>query len=120
MKHCKELAARRVRAITTEECTRYIEQAFATPRQRQKARLILSGVFSTALKRGWCSENPVARVDAVKVREERIEILTPQEIKAFLSAAKKYRGGICSCAPIALMRKSARRNGHATGVPCAA
>ena len=98
MKRCKGLAARRVRAITATECARYIEQAFDTPRQRQKARLILSGVFSTALKRGWCSENPVAQVDAVKVREERIEILSPQEIKALLSAAKKYRGGICLAA----------------------
>ena len=98
MKRCKGLAARRVRAITATECARYIEQAFDTPRQRQKARLILSGVFSTAMKRGWCSENPVAQVDAVKVREERIEILSPQEIKALLAAAKKYRGGMCLAA----------------------
>ncbi|MBR3926855.1 MAG: tyrosine-type recombinase/integrase, partial [Akkermansia sp.] len=98
MKRCKGLAARRVRAITTEECARYIEQAFATPRQRQKARLILSGVFSTALKRGWCSENPVAQVEVVKVREERIEILKPQEINDLLTAAKNYKGGMCLAA----------------------
>jgi integrase len=98
MKRCKGLAARRVRTITAAECARYIEQAFDTPRQRQKARLILSGVFSTALKRGWCSENPVARVEALKVCERQIEILSPQEIKALLSAAKKYQGGICLAA----------------------
>ena len=52
MKRCKGLAARRVQSITPQECAGYIEQAFETPRQRQKARLILSGVFGTAVKRG--------------------------------------------------------------------
>ena len=48
MKRCPELARRRVRSITAEECAAYIDAAFETPRQRQKARLTLSGVFSTA------------------------------------------------------------------------
>ena len=60
MKRCKGLAARRVRSITPQECAGYIEQAFDTPRQRQKARLILSGVFSTAMKRSiWKYEYEV-------------------------------------------------------------
>ena len=49
MKRCPGLAKRRVRAMTPQECAGYIEQAFDTPRQRQKARLILSGVFGTAV-----------------------------------------------------------------------
>ena len=51
MKRCKGLAQRRVRAITTAECAQYIEVAFDTPRQRQKARMVLSGVFGTAIKK---------------------------------------------------------------------
>ena len=50
MKRCPGLERRRVRSITAAECAAYIAAAFETPRQRQKARLTLSGVFSTAMK----------------------------------------------------------------------
>lgn len=95
MKKCGGLAQRRVRSIRAEECAQYIEQAFDTPSQRAKARLILSGVFGTALKRGWCSNNPVAKVDVPKVIEHRKEILSPAEIDSLLQAAQEYQGGRC-------------------------
>ena len=98
VKRCKGLAARRVRSITPQECAGYIEQAFDTPRQRQKARLILSGVFGTAVKRGWCDANPVARVEAPRVVEKQVPILTPQEISALQQTASIYRGGSCAAA----------------------
>ena len=98
MKRCKGLAARRVRSITPQECAGYIEQAFETPRQRQKARLILSGVFGTAVKRGWCEMNPVARVEAPRVVEKQIPILTPREINALQQTAATYRNGSCAAA----------------------
>lgn len=98
MKHCKGLAQRRVRAITTAECAQYIEAAFDTPRQRQKARLVLSGVFSTAMKQGWCDENPVARVEVPRVVEKRINILQPQEIERLVETARHYHGGKCLAA----------------------
>ena len=93
MKRCKGLAARRVQSITPQECAGYIEQAFETPRQRQKARLILSGVFGTAVKRGWSDATPVARVEAPRVVEQQVPILTPQEISDLQLAASSYRGG---------------------------
>ncbi|MBR1998192.1 MAG: tyrosine-type recombinase/integrase [Akkermansia sp.] len=98
MKHCKGLAQRRVRSIRSEECAKYIERAFHTPSQQAKARRILSGVFSTALKRGWCSENPVAMVEAPKVQENCIEILQPQQITAILQQARQYENGRCLAA----------------------
>lgn len=98
MKRCKGLAQRRVRAITSTECAEYIEAAFDTPRQRQKARMVLSGVFSTAMKRGWCDENPVARVEVPRVVEQRIEILQANEIERLVSAARQYLGGRCLAA----------------------
>lgn len=98
MKKCKGLALRRVRSITTEECAQYIEAAFDTPRQRQKARAVLSSIFSTARKRGWCSENPVARVEVERVMEQRIEILQPDEIERLLQTAREYHGGACLAA----------------------
>ena len=98
MKRCPGLTKRRVRSITPQECAGYIEQAFDTPRQRQKARLILSGVFGTAVKRGWCDANPVARVEAPRVVEQQVPILTPQEIERITTTAEAYRGGSCAAA----------------------
>lgn len=98
MKRCKGLAARRVRSISTEECARYIDEAFDTPSQRAKARRILSAVFGTAYKRGWCSENPVEKVEPPRVVEKRIEILKPKEIGKLLQVAAEYEGGCCLAA----------------------
>ena len=98
MKRCRGLAKRRVRAITTQECAEYMEMAFDTPSQRAKARRVLSGVFSTAVKRGWCSENPVARVEPPRVVEKRIEVLKPNEIERLLQAAEQYEGARCLAA----------------------
>ena len=98
MKRCPGLARRKVRAISAQDCAQYIEMAFDTPRQRQKARLILSGVFGTAVKRGWCSENPVARVEAPRVVEKQVPILSPQEIVQLRQTATHYRNGSCAAA----------------------
>ena len=98
MKRCPGLAKRRVRAMTSQECAGYIEQAFDTPRQRQKARLILSGVFGTAVKRGWCDANPVVRVEAPRVVEQPVPILSPQEIEQITTTAETYQGGSCAAA----------------------
>ena len=45
------LAERRVRSVTSGDCRRYLETAFGgSAAQYRKARAILSGVFSTAIK----------------------------------------------------------------------
>jgi integrase len=98
MRRCPGLARRRVRSITPQECAGYIEQAFDTPRQHQKARLILSGVFGTAIKRGWCDTNPVARVEAPRVVEKQVPILSPQEIEQVTTTAETYQSGSCAAA----------------------
>ena len=98
MKRCRGLAKRSVRAITVQECAEYIDTAFDTPNQRLKARRVLSGVFSTAVKRGWCSENPVAKVETPRVREKRIAVLKPSEIEKLLHTAAEYDGGRCLAA----------------------
>jgi len=83
MKRCPGLARRKLRAITSQECAQYIEMAFDTPRQRQKARLILSGVFGTAVKRGWCSENPVSKVEAPRVGRSRCRFLRRRRLRIY-------------------------------------
>lgn len=98
MKRCNGLAMRRVRSMTPSECAEYLRQAFDTPRQRNKARLILSGVFSTALRRGWCDENPVKKVQPERIAEKRIEIFSKDEITRLMETAAGYAGGVCMAA----------------------
>ena len=95
MRRCRGLSKRRVRGIRSDECREWIEQAFETPSQRKKARAGLSGIFSSAVRRGWCSENPVRHVPVPVVREKRINILTQEEQRRLLQAAETYAGGIC-------------------------
>ena len=102
MRRCKGLAKRRVRCITPQECAGYLRQAFDTPRQRNKARLILSGVFSTAVQYGWCAENPVRLVKPERMEEKRIRILNREEIKRLMDSAERYAGGACLAA-VAIM-----------------
>ena len=102
MKRCKGLAKRRVRSITSQECAEYLREAFDTPRQRNKARLILSGVFSTAMQHGWCGENPIRKVKPERIEEKRIEILSHEEIERLVHTASEYAQGACLAA-VAIM-----------------
>ena len=98
MKRCPGLAKRRVRSITMVDCAKYLQAAFDTPRQRNKARLALSGVFSTAKRRGWCAENPVQHIEPEKLIEKRICILQPEEIGRLMNTATEYANGTCLAA----------------------
>lgn len=100
MRKCPCLPGKPVRAIRPEECSSYIRQAFSTPRQRYKARLILSGVFSTARKRGWCMHNPASHsmMDMPPPPERAIRILSLSEIERLKRATEELYGGECRAA----------------------
>ena len=110
MRKCKGLAKRRVRSITPQECVAYLRQAFDTPRQRNKARLILSGIFSTALMHGWCGENPIRKVKPERIEEKRIVILNKEEIDNLMDTASAYRGGVCLAAVATMLLAGVRPN----------
>lgn len=95
IKRCPGLAKRRVRTIRTEECMAWINEAFSTPSQRRKARTALSGIFSSAIRHGWCADNPVRRVPVPRVTEQRIPILTREEEERLMEVSRNYEGGIC-------------------------
>ena len=83
------LAERRVRSITSEDCRVYLQAAYGgSPSQYRKARAILSGVFSTAMRHDWCDANPVARVEVPDVVEKPIEPLTIEEVEHLEAAAQ--------------------------------
>ncbi|PNC24488.1 hypothetical protein CXU19_05860 [Akkermansia muciniphila] len=95
---CPEMARRPVRFITPQECRAWLEKSFGTLRQRHKARLVLSGVFGTAVKRGWCRENPVAYVDLPRLQENPIPVLSLEEMHRLLTVAAEYANGACLAA----------------------
>ena len=108
MKRCKGLARRRMRSITPQECRDYLRQAFDTPRQRNKARLVLSGIFSTAIKRGWCAENPIQKVEPERIVEKRIVPLHREEIERVMCAAELYNNGSCLAATAIMLYAGVR------------
>ena len=83
------LAERRVRSITSDDCRAYLQAAFGgSAAQYRKARAILSGVFSSAIKHDWCDSNPVSRVEVPDVVEKPIEPLTIEEVERLEAAAQ--------------------------------
>ncbi len=86
----EEELKRRERTVTFDKAVKAALEA----RKHRRART-LCGVFSTAIKRGWCSENPVARVEAPRVVGKTVPILTPEEAEQLVQAAREYKGGIC-------------------------
>ena len=89
MKMNAGLAERRVRSITSDDCREYLQAAYGeSPSQYRKARAILSGVFSTAIRHDWCDSNPVARVEVPEVVEKPIEPLTIEEVERLEAAAQ--------------------------------
>ena len=89
MKMNPGLAERRMRSISSEDCRRYLETAFGgSAAQYRKARAILSGVFSTAIKHDWSDSNPVSRVEVPEVVEKPIEPLTIEEVERLEAAVQ--------------------------------
>lgn len=83
-----ELKRKKVCHITPADCRRYLASAFDSPRQRHKARAILSGVFAVAVKRDWCEENPVRKVDTPVLQEVTINTLSLEEVDRLMAAAR--------------------------------
>ena len=89
MKMNPGLAERRVRSITSDDCRAYLQAAYGeSAAQYRKARAIMSGVFSTAIKHDWCDANPVSRVEVPDVVEKPIEPLTIEEVERLEAAAQ--------------------------------
>ena len=82
------LAQRRINAMGTEECAELLRAVFPTLRQRRKGRIILHGIFSHAVHRGWCAENPVQHLRLPAPAEAEILPLTLPQLRVLLRAAR--------------------------------
>ncbi len=87
---CEEgLSERSVRGIGSAEWTRILQKAYGhSPSRFVKARANLSGVYTVAFKQGWCTENPVKRIDVPKLQERVIEPLPLESVEALIKTAQ--------------------------------
>lgn len=88
IRRCPELKNFPVRRLTPEYCSRFLEEAFYSPRQRYKARAVMSGILSLSLRRGWCGENPVFRVDSPSFLERPAAALGLEEVRSLRSTVE--------------------------------
>ena len=83
------VAERPLRAMSTRECRELLQTAFGgSVHSYNKGRAILHSIFSYGQKQEWCGENPVARIECRRVREQEIKPLGAEEIKRLEAAAK--------------------------------
>lgn len=73
--------------ITGDDCREMIAECFTTPKQRDNARRVLSGIFTYGIKRDWCKDNPMKKLDPIVQQEKEIRALTPRQVRALFEAA---------------------------------
>lgn len=76
------IAERPLRAMTTQECRQLLDVAFgSSANSYKKGRAILHSIFNFGIRREWCDENPVDRIDNPVICEKSISPLSLQMIR---------------------------------------
>lgn len=89
MQDHKGLAERPVSTLSTKECADMLHHSYGHSASRFiKARANLSGLFSLALRRGWCEENPVLKIEKPLITEKVITPLTLGELRRLFHVAQ--------------------------------
>ncbi len=82
------LAERPLRAISTEECRRALETAFAgSAHSFRKGRAILHSIFAYGQRQQWCSHNPAAAVERPCIEEREILPLALEDCRCLVEVA---------------------------------
>ncbi len=84
-----ELGKRNFSELSVSECEEWLNAAFHTPSQFNKARAMLHGLFEFALRREWCDRNPIKRIERKKVVEKEIQPLELAETKRLIKTAQR-------------------------------
>ncbi len=85
---------RPLRAMRSQECRDILQQAFGNSvHSYRKGRAILHSIFAYGLRREWCDNNPVSRIEVPEVKEREIIPLTPAEVRRLERTAlrQEYR-----------------------------
>lgn len=98
MRFRPELKGRNFSEFTVAECEEWLEKAFSTPSQFNKARTMLHGLFEFALRRGWADCNPTKRIERKKVVEREIEPLKLEQVRRLIETARREGDGGCYAA----------------------
>lgn len=95
LREIPELSRRPLHSITTQNCREWLLAVFSHPRQREKGRTILHGLFNHALQQGWCNENPLRRLPRTPLTEQEIHPLSLPEIRRLLTTARRREHRVC-------------------------
>lgn len=83
-----EFGKRNFSELSVSECEEWLNAAFHTNPQFNKARTMLHGLFEFALRREWCDKNPIKRIERRKVVEKEIQPLKLAETKRLIKTAQ--------------------------------
>ena len=83
-----ELGERNFSELSVSECEGWLNAAFHTNPQFNKARAMLHGLFEFALRREWCDKNPIKRIERKKVIEREILPLKLAETRRLIKTAQ--------------------------------
>ena len=83
-----ELGKRNFSELSVAECEEWLNAAFHTNPQFNKARAMLHGLFEFAIRREWCDKNPIKRIERKKVVEKEIQPLKLSETKRLIKTAQ--------------------------------
>lgn len=75
--------------LSVSECEEWLNAAFHTDSQFNKARAMLHGLFEFGLRREWCDKNPIKRIERKKVVEKEIQPLKLAETKRLIKTAQR-------------------------------
>lgn len=84
-----EFGKRNFSELSVSECEEWLNAAFHTNPQFNKARAMLHGLFEFALRHEWCDKNPIKRIERKKVVEKEIQPLKLSETKRLIKTAQR-------------------------------
>ena len=79
-----ELARRNFSELSAATCDEWINSAFTTAPQQNKARAMLHALFNFALRRDWCENNPIDKIERRRTVKKQIDPLTLAQIRRIL------------------------------------
>ena len=83
-----EFGGRNFSELSVSECEEWLNAAFHTNPQFNKARTMLHGLFEFAIRREWCDKNPIKRIERKKVIEREILPLKLAETRRLIKTAQ--------------------------------
>ncbi len=83
-----ELGKRNFSELSVSECEEWLNAAFTTNSQFNKARTMLHGLFEFAIRRDWRDSNPIDKIERRKVVEKEIPPLKLSETKRLIKTAQ--------------------------------